>query len=225
MKAKLLIIFLSLLCFSCTKTKEERIQALVDQSVKNTLLFPESYDPIEIRIDSVFDNMLSDKNIKTACEIIKICEEIDAINSEIEHTNKLIQIYSDAANPEFYSSTLRGLKKDLKKLKSDYVEQEKKFMQLLNSLQEQYWQRKAFTGYSAIQKFRAKNNDNDVVMSSYILSIDAETTQCLACYDISNNDVLTYLGIIELIQRIGSENYKQEAWKYLFPHSQAESGN
>jgi hypothetical protein len=200
------------LCFSCTKTKEERIQALVDQSVKNTLLFPESYDPIEIRIDSVFDNMLSDKNIKTACEIIKIGKEIDAINSEIEETNTFISIFSDSGNSRFY----RDLKKDLKNLKSDCIEKEKKFMQLLNSLQEQYWQRKAFTGYSAIQKFRAKNNDNDVVMSSYILSIDAETTQCLACYDISNDDVATYLGIIELIQRIGSENYKQEAWKYFF---------
>ena len=51
-----------------------------------------------------------------------------------------------------------------------------------------------------------------------MLYIDAEATQCLFSYEINDKAITSYFKIIELIQRIGEDNYKQEAWKQIFPH-------
>ena len=221
MRISLIVILISLLCLSCSKTKEEKIQEIVNNSIKNDLFFPESYDPIEVYIDSVFDNMLSPENIEMAHRIIKIDNEVKSLYDEIVYTKELRDAFSSSPHSSFYKSDT----KKIQNLENSRLEKENLLMQLFNSLQEQYWQRREFTGYCAIQKFRAKNNDNQICIGQYAVYIDTEATKSIACYDLSNEQLVAYNNIIELIQKIGNDNFKQEAWKQIYPHRQAESEN
>ena len=219
MRISLIVILIScLFCISCSKSKEEKIQELVDTAIKNCLYYPDSYDPIEVYIDSVFDNMLSPENIEMAHRIIRIDKEIKALNDDIEYEKEILGLYNN-------SWLFAQSKGKIQKLEDNRTEKENQLMQLFNSLQEQYWQRKEFTGYCAIQKFRCKYNDNNTYIDQFVLYIDAEATQCLFSYEINDKAITSYFKIIELIQRIGEDNYKQEAWKQIFPHRQAESEN
>lgn len=219
MRISLIVILIScLFCISCSKSKEEKIQELVDTAIKNCLYYPDSYDPIEVYIDSVFDNMLSPENIEMAHRIIRIDKEIKALNDDIEYEKEILGLYNN-------SWLFAQSKGKIQKLEDNRTEKENQLMQLFNSLQEQYWQRKEFTGYCAIQKFRCKYNDNNTYIDQFVLYIDAEATQCLFSYEINDKAITSYFKIIELIQRIGEDNYKQEAWKQIFPHRQAEPGN
>lgn len=217
MRISLIVILISLLCLSCSKTKEEKIQEIVNNSIKKDLFFPDSYDPIEVYIDSVFDNMLSPENIEMAHRIIRIDKEIKALNDDIEYEKEVLGIFFKYENAQS--------KRKIQKLEDNRTEKENQLMQLFNSLQEQYWRRKEFTGYCAIQKFRAKNNDNQICIGKYAVYIDTEATKSIAYYDLSNEQLVAYNNIIELIQKIGKDNFKQEAWKQIYPHRQAESGN
>lgn len=219
MRISLIVILIScLFCISCSKSKEEKIQELVDTAIKNCLYYPDSYDPIEVYIDSVFDNMLSPENIEMAHRIIRIDKEIKALNDDIEYEKEILGLYNN-------SWLFAQSKGKIQKLEDNRTEKENQLMQLFNSLQEQYWQRKEFTGYCAIQKFRCKYNDNNTYIDQFVLYIDAEATQCLFSYEINDKAITSYFKIIELIQRIGEDNYKQEAWKQIFPHRQVEPGN
>lgn len=221
MRISLIVILISLLCLSCSKTKEEKIQEIVNNSIKNDLFFPESYDPIEVKIDSVFNNMLSPENVEMAYEIIKIDNEVKSLYDEIVYTKELRDAFSSSPHSSFYKSDT----KKIQNLENSRFEKENQAMQLFNSLQEQYWQRKEFTGYCAIQKFRAKTNDNQICIGQYAVYIDTEATKSIVCYDLSNEQLVAYNNIIELIQKIGKNNFKQEAWKQIYPHRQAESEN
>lgn len=221
MRISLIVILISLLCLSCSKTKEEKIQEIVNNSIKNDLFFPESYDPIEVKIDSVFNNMLSPENVEMAYEIIKIDNEVKSLYDEIVYAKELRDAFSSSPHSSFYKSET----KKIQNLENSRFEKENQLMQLFNSLQEQYWQRKEFTGYCAIQKFRAKNNDNQIGIVQYAVYIDTEATKSIAYYDLRNEQLVAYNNIIELIQKIGKDNFKQEAWKQIYPHRQAESEN
>ena len=221
MRISLIVILISLLCLSCSKTKEEKIQEIVNNSIKNDLFFPESYDPIEVKIDSVFNNMLSPENVEMAYEIIKIDNEVKSLYDEIVYTKELRDAFSSSPHSSLYKSDT----KKIQNLENSRFEKENQLMQLFNSLQEQYWQRKEFTGYCAIQKFRAKNNDNQIGIVQYAVYIDTEATKSIAYYDLRNEQLVAYNNIIELIQKIGKDNFKQEAWKQIYPHRQAESEN
>lgn len=221
MRISLIVILISLLCLSCSKTKEEKIQEIVNNSIKNDLFFPESYDPIEVKIDSVFNNMLSPENVEMAYEIIKIDNEVKSLYDEIVYTKELRDAFSSSPHSSFYKSDTEKIQN----LENSRFEKENQLMQLFNSLQEQYWQRKEFTGYCAIQKFRAKNNDNQIGIGQYAVYIDTEATKSIAYYDLSSKQLVAYNNIIELIQKIGKDNFKQEAWKQIYPHRQAESEN
>ena len=185
------------------------------------MFFPESYDPIEVKIDSVFNNMLSPENVEMAYEIIKIDNEVKSLYDEIVYTKELRDAFSSSPHSSFYKSDT----KKIQNLENSRFEKENQAMQLFNSLQEQYWQRKEFTGYCAIQKFRAKTNDNQICIGQYAVYIDTEATKSIVCYDLSNEQLVAYNNIIELIQKIGKDNFKQEAWKQIYPHRQAESEN
>lgn len=222
MRVSLILILISFFCFSCSKTKDEKIQEIVNNSIKNDLFFPESYDPIEVKIDSVFDNMLSPENIEMAHRIIRIDNEIKALNDDIEYEREILGIYN---NSWLFKHEIAQSKRKIQKLEDNRTEKENQLMQLFNSLQEQYWRRKEFTGYCAKQKFRAKNNDNQICIGQYAVYIDTEATKGIACYDLSNEQLVAYNNIIELIQKIGKDNFKQEAWKQIYPYRQAESGN
>ena len=222
MRVSLILMLTSFFCFSCSKTKDEKIQEIVNNSIKNDLFFPESYDPIEVKIDSVFDNMLSSENIEIACEIIRIDDEVQALNNKIENERKILGIYN---NSWLFKNEIAQSKREIQEFENKRTEKENLLMQLFNSLQEQYWQRREFTGYCAIQKFRAKNNDNQICIEQYAVCIDTEATKSLAFYSLKNEQFVTYNHIIELIQKIGKDNFKQEAWKQIYPHRQAESEN
>ena len=221
MRISLIVILISLLCLSCSKTKEEKIQEIVNNSIKNDLFFPDSYDPIEVYIDSVFDNMLSPENVEMAYEIIKIDNEVKSLYDEIVYTKELRDAFSSSPHSSIYKSDT----KKIQNLENSRFEKENQLMQLFNSLQEQYWQRREFTGYCAIQKFRAKNNDNQICIGQYAVYIDTEATKSITYYDLSSKQLVAYNNIIELIQKIGKDNFKQEAWKQIYPHRQAESEN
>jgi hypothetical protein len=221
MRISLIVILISLLCLSCSKTKEEKIQEIVNNSIKNNLFFPESYDPIEVKIDSVFNNMLSPENVEMAYEIIKIDNEVKSLYDEIVYTKELRDAFSSSPHSSLYKSDT----KKIQNLENSRFEKENRAMQLFNSLQEQYWQRKEFTGYCAIQKYRAKTNDNQICIEQYAVCIDTEATKSLASYNLMNEQFVAYNHIIELIQKIGKDNFKQEAWKQIYPHRQAESEN
>jgi ribosomal protein L17 len=221
MRISLIVILISLLCLSCSKTKEKKIQEIVNNSIKNDLFFPDSYDPIEVYIDSVFDNMLSPENVEMAYEIIKIDNEVKSLYDEIVYTKELRDAFSSSPHSSIYKSDT----KKIQNLENSRFEKENQLMQLFNSLQEQYWQRREFTGYCAIQKFRAKNNDNQICIGQYAVYIDTEATKSIAYYDLSSKQLVAYNNIIELIQKIGKDNVKQEAWKQIYPHRQAESEN
>lgn len=222
MKKNIIILISCLFCISCSKSKEEKIQELVDNSIKNDLFFPDSYDPIEVYIDSVFDNMLSPENIEMADRIIKIDNEIKALNDDIEYEMEVLGMYY---NSSLFKYEIAQSKRKIQNLENSRFEKENQLMQLFNSLQEQYWQRREFTGYCAIQKFRAKNNDNQICIGQYAVYIDTEATKSIAYYDLSSKQLVAYNNIIELIQKIGKDNFKQEAWKQIYPYRQAESGN
>lgn len=219
MRISLIVILIScLFCISCSKSKEEKIQELVDTAIKNCLYYPDSYDPIELSTDSVFNEMFSADCLEAATLIIKLNDEIVELNNALEQEMGLLDNYTSSYYPSLFESDIRRSKSNIQKMENSRLEKENQLLQLFNALQDQYWQQKEFTGYCAIQKFRCKYNDNNTYIDQFVLYIDAEATQCLFSYDINDKAITSYFKIIELIQRIGEDNYKQEAWKQIFPH-------
>lgn len=83
-KAKLLLWTLALVMISCTPSNEEKAEKLMQQTVKEYLYHPKSYEPISTRVDSMFIDVTAIEPIMgNSKEIIKLIEKIQRTESDI----------------------------------------------------------------------------------------------------------------------------------------------
>lgn len=103
--SKIIVIIAFLGLCSCGPSNEEKAQQMAAEYLKGELYHFDSYEPIQIKIDSSFVSLTSDKEaISLTLEIIHLCQSLQEYTQNIEMAESSMDIWT----PDAYSLYSQG---------------------------------------------------------------------------------------------------------------------
>ena len=202
----LLYLFTFILIFcSCGKSPEEKADELIKAELRKSLYKPDSYNPIETKLDSAFapydDPVLFEKMMET----VKIGAEIKGLDHDMKQAKSTKSIWS---GPYIYSSGRNEYNEAKEEYDKANAEKEKltekgkkKLEEIVNLLK----QERKFIGYLATHNYRADNNAGNTLIGNTVFIIDKEFKEILFRCEVEEYNQMQQT-IEELEERMNEQN-------------------
>lgn len=181
MKNYFLLILTAFAIISCSK--QGKAEALAKQETLKCLYFPDSYDPIETKLDSVFAPRETQEMLSLASDLNETYGRCAEYYQQIKEINKTLSFYDDSS---FWDNDrnerLRDKEEKLSYYRADslhYVDVES---QMINKLK----QEPSFVGYRIYHKFRSKTNSGNTVIDELVIYTDENIEQAVSIYGIGD---------------------------------------
>lgn len=174
MKKILLLLVFSAMMFSC-KSKEEKALALVDKYMFENLLDYESYEKIEVAVDSAFTSIFRDSTIRAkALSVVAVKELASEALEKAENATGYAEIYAGVSYysgqrkyREYMDEATKELEKALK-----YIDVGKEADSTICALAKDY--PRDFEGWFVKHRFRSKNRGGNYTVGNYIFVMDKD---------------------------------------------------
>lgn len=200
MRKSIFLSFAILTLVSCVRAPEDKVNSIIQERVKNTLFFPDSYESIETVVDSAFapkdDPAFYDKAL-ALCNLFAV---VEACRSEADRAERVMNIwknpYLDGLGQVNYKQSKKNFEKYSEQVKyyTSKIEQEKDYLQeIINA-------KPKFIGFKVTHKFRAKTNSGNVMIGEKVFITNEDMTQILAGYDSDKEEYMLVQRIYQTIQ-------------------------
>ena len=172
-----LIAFLGL-C-SCGQSKEEKAQQMAAEYLKGTLYHFDSYEPLQIKVDSSFISLSCDNEaIELTLDMLKLFQSAEEYARKVERAESSMEIFT----PNGFSSTYRRV--EYKRAKNERDENKRLFDKTKDRIQTQFEKIKArqsaindgaFNGWKVYHKFKSLNGARTLdLFGEYIFLCDKD---------------------------------------------------
>ena len=172
MKKFVNLALVALILVSCGKTPQQKAEALVEESVKKVLLKPDTYDPIETKLDSVVSPYNDPDFYKEVTNFSELLTELSRCESRIENAKKDMSFYDDSFSSSYFKSQYQEAKEKYEKAVKKYENLKEKIQKKYEGIAKKLKGEHAFSGYVIAHSFRANNNDGKTLISNYIFFVD-----------------------------------------------------
>ena len=192
-KISFLLPLIALAMVSCDNSPLAKADRLVRKEMPKNLVFPDSYDPIETKIDSAFYPMDDPEFYKSqerfyslAEKFFEIGSEIERLESDIDWSTANMKIFSGgygALSNYEYSKSKKKVKEYTAELnaKQEELEQVKaESKNIVYELKALFKKDPVFIGYRATHSFRSRNNAGQIIISRNCFLINKELTEIKA---------------------------------------------
>lgn len=184
---KLLLLTVSVaLLASCGKSPEEKVQALIEDAVKKSLYIPESYDPVETKIDSAFAPHATQEYIEGTIEMCKAYREMKECESEVKSAKSTLNIYSDSYARAYMANEYRDHKAEYEAALSKKSKTEERLKGIIEDLRKMEEQKPTFIGYSAVHRYRANTNGGQTAFGTIQFFLDKDMSKIVASFDLDS---------------------------------------
>ena len=154
----------ALIMASCTLSNEGKAEKLVEETIKDYLYHPDSYEPISTRIDSMFIDVTTIEPImKISGEISGLISKIDKCKMDIESAETSMNIYApDGYSSRFTRGEYARAKKEkyAKKLLGEVASSKAKVAK---------YHKGKFTGWAVSHRFRSLNGAGSMTIPGEII--------------------------------------------------------
>lgn len=172
MKKLFNLILVVILMAACSPTPEQKVEKLVQENVKKTLLKPDTYDPIETKVDSAFSPFDDIDLLREVARYEEMLSKYQELEEDFKQAKSRMAIYDDSFRDIFF-------KNQYQEVKETYEETKEKYEKMAEALQQEYdlivsktkGERK-FVGYKALHSFRANSNDGNTVINEIVFVTD-----------------------------------------------------
>lgn len=209
---KKLFVLLALIMTSCTPSNEEKAEKLIKETLKDYLYYPESYEPVSTRVDSMFIDAT------TIEPIMGICDEIKDLKSkelgciiDIAHAKTTMKFAHDGYSSSLFShEDYARAKKEKEKAQSALDKYTKQLSEQIASLKENVgkYHKGEFTGWAVSHRFRSLNGEGSMTIpGEMIFFCDEEFTTCFG-YEINefeNDKFEAFAKILEAVVEATSD--------------------
>jgi len=202
----LLYIFIFVLFFSsCGKSPEEKANELIKAELRKSLFKPDSYNPIETKLDSAFTPYDDPVLFEKMMELVDIGAEIEGLNHDMKQAKSSMSIWSGPYMDSFGRNEYNEAKEEYDKAnskKEKLTEKGKeKFEEVVNILK----QKRNFIGYLATHNYRADNNAGNTLIGNTVFIIDKDFKEVLFSCELEEyNEIQQTLEEIE--DRMNEQN-------------------
>lgn len=187
---------------SCNKSPEEKAQALIEDAVKKTLYVPESYDPVETKIDSAFAPQATQEYIECTMDMCKAYNEIAKYDEKAKDAKSSMSIFSDGYS-EFGRNEYLEHKAEYEKALKKKNAAEKRMNDNLAKLRKMEEQKPTFIGYSVIHRYRAETNGGQTAFGTLQFFLDKDMENIIATFDLDDEETQDMENTLEEMEKEG----------------------
>lgn len=177
MKKFIYLSFLTLVLVACSQSQEKKAEALIKESLKKSLYKPETYKPVETKVDSAFAPYDDPAFFEELAELEKMNSEYEELDEKAKRAKSSMAIWSGPYQTAFGRNQYQEAKEDydeanaqINKLKTKGKKQYEKVVSMLQSEQK-------FIGYKALHNYRADNNAGNTLIGNTIFFINQNFTE------------------------------------------------
>lgn len=157
---------------ACGQSQEQKAEALIKESLKKSLYKPETYKPVETKVDSAFAPYDDPEFFEELAELGKMNSEFVELEEKAKHAKSSMAIWSGPYQTSFGRNEYQEAKEEydeanakMEKLKT---KGRKQYEKVANILQES----RKFIGFKAVHNYRANNNAGNTLIGNTIFFID-----------------------------------------------------
>jgi hypothetical protein len=198
MKNLFYLLLVVVIVVACGQSNEKKAEALIKEELKKSLYKPDTYKPIETKVDSAFAPY-DDPNF------FKLLEKMNELNSEYERLESKMK--SSKSSMLLWSGSYQSAfdKNIYKEAKDKYEEAEASMEKLKVKIAERYKEliskihaKREFIGYKVSHNYRADNNSGNTLIGNTIFFIDKDFKE--VTYSIDDEDYNAVKDIIEQLE-------------------------
>lgn len=168
---KLIPLFLVLIAFvsSCSPSPEKKAEALIKDAVLKNLVLPDTYQPVETKLDSAFTPYQDPRVVSAILEFFENEQNLGALTEQMKRSKSSMSIWSGPYQTAFGRNQYQQAKEEYESYQATYDVLTNNREQLLATISELFNKDPEFIGYSAHHRFRANNNEGATLLSGYYL--------------------------------------------------------
>lgn len=179
MKKFIFVFSLAILFISCGQSPEDKANALIKNELRKTLFKPDTYKPIETKLDSAFAPFDDYSLYERMTELAKMASEIEDLEYIMKHAKSSMAIWNDPYMSAFGRNEYNEAKSDFNDAQSKYDKLKEKGQAKYQELVDLLSQKPKFIGYKATHNYRADNNEGNTLIGNEIFIIDPEFKEVL----------------------------------------------
>ena len=172
MKKIFYLALVAIIMVACGQSQEQKAEYLIKESLKKSLYKPETYKPVETKVDSAFAPYDDPAFFEELAELGKINSEYEELESKAKHAKSSMAIWSGPYMSAYGRNEYQEAKSDYEeanaKLEKLKTKGRKQFEKIANMLQVS----NKFIGYKAVHNYRADNNAGNTLIGNTIFFID-----------------------------------------------------
>lgn len=188
MKKVLLGALLVTLFVSCSKSPEEKANAMIEDDVKKVLYHPETYDPAETQVDSAFTPFDDPAFYEKTVQLCKLGMSIDECDRNMKHAKSSMSIWSGPYQSDFDRNKYQEAKDEYDENAQNKESAEIKAKKLANELKAMLDKERQFIGFKARHRYRANNNAGQTVFGEMKYLFDKDINKIVASYDMDDEE-------------------------------------
>lgn len=161
---------------------QEKAKDKVKQYVCSNLYIPESYDPVETRVDSAFYSVLTDYDcVDAAIKLISLRRDYSNTKRQHEEAINNIRTFGGTGVFRHFSVERDDTKKSLDEIKPQIIQHEQTIRNRDKSHDGE------FIGWFVYNRYRAKSNNNVVSFGEVLLLFDKQMDNWQLRYNVEKN--------------------------------------
>lgn len=200
MKRVLLAVILVAFCISCSRSPENKANKLIEKDLKKVLYVPESYDPVETKVDSAFTPFDDPVFVDKTMQLLDLATSIEEYDNNIKEAKSSMSLW-DNMGSAFSRNEYQEAKDEYDENTQNRTEAISKAKKLGEELKKMMDKERMFIGYKVQHRYRADNNAGNTLFGEKIYLFDKNMNQIVASYN--DEEYKTYQSVCK---QIVSEN-------------------
>lgn len=208
MKKLFYLVLVALLMVACTPSQKKKAEALIQESLKTSLYKPDTYKPVETKVDSAFAPYDDPEFFEEFAELIKINNEYQDLEEKAKDEKSSMSLWSGPYMTEYGRNNFQEAKANYEevnaKMEKLWEKGKKQYEKVANMLQVS----RKFVGYKALHNFRADNNAGNTLIGNTLFFIDKDFEKITYSMEIEEYNQLQE-AINQFEEQLGEERLEQ----------------
>lgn len=164
----------ALIMASCGKSPEQKAEALIKDDLKKSLYKPETYKPVETKVDSAFAPYDDLKFLTELEELGKLGIEYKELQDKVKMAKSSMANWSGPYQSAFAKNEYQEAKNDFDEASEKMEKVSLKCADHLKIVANMMKEERKFIGFKAIHNYRADNNAGQTLIGNTIFFIDKD---------------------------------------------------
>lgn len=201
MKKFLYLAFIATVFIACSQSPEQKAEELIKESLKKSLFKPETYKPVDTKVDSAFAPFDDPDFYRELATLGQMNNEYWELEEKAKRAKSSMSIWADPYQTAFGKNQYQKAKEEyeeanaqIEKLKTKGIKQHDKVVSMIQN-------GKKFIGYKAVHNYRADNNAGNTLIGNTVFFIDKDFKEITFSLDVEEYNQI-HENISQLIEQL-----------------------